>query len=164
MTTNEKRDPRSVEAMKDEEIQKAKNEWANLYCDTTYIDTPFVEEMSDESVVRNLRFMAAASGFDAGAKWAQKNAWVKCSERMPPCDIDISGDHPHLANALKSDLVMCWFGSDRPSIGYFMHVIREQWDSRSETWFESEAEGSIDIEDVSHWMPLPEPPKEEPKE
>lgn len=61
--------------------------------------------------------------------------WIKCSERMPDDFVDV----------LVSDgayVEVMWFDSD----GY--------WDG----WVEPQAV-TVDSEEVTHWMPLPDPPE-----
>lgn len=94
--------------------------------------------------------------------------WIKCSERMPGLDFDnfdIS-EFDYLYNYRRSERVMiAWdnLTSKSVKIGFFVRAIRSKSNSRHEQWVELDQGGSISIEKVTHWMPLPSPPTEEPK-
>ena len=64
--------------------------------------------------------------------------WIKCSERMPEETDDI--------------IVACSDGTVISGISY----------SRREGFYMAalEYDSDVSIKDVSHWMPLPEPPQE----
>ncbi len=61
------------------------------------------------------------------------NEWINCSERMPQVMEDV------LVTDGEEVKSMWWNGN--------------KWDS----WL---SRYSLDSDDVTHWMPLPEPPKE----
>ncbi|HCR1961870.1 TPA: DUF551 domain-containing protein [Enterobacter kobei] len=61
--------------------------------------------------------------------------WIKCSERMPEEDAE-------------EQVLACFKGGDISTLYY----IEGQWD---------DAYGILPIrQDVTHWMPLPDPPSE----
>jgi hypothetical protein len=74
--------------------------------------------------------------------------WVKCSDQLPeiPCGVN------------KSVTVICCWGDKPGNVAEMIFVRRElrgktverfEWNSRLSTW------------EVTHWMPLPLPPKKD---
>ena len=63
--------------------------------------------------------------------------WIPVTERLPEMD----------------DLVLTWNGCDMG-----MHI----WDNKNRKFVKLDSIGSafIEVRFVTHWMPLPEPPKE----
>ena len=81
-------------------------------------------------------------GFVSGAKWARNIAehrWIKCSERMPDKDVAVLG-----------------FIAHRPII----MIVRFNIEGEDDYWFTDEYDDCFGKNEVTHWMPLPEPPKE----
>lgn len=81
--------------------------------------------------------------FIVGAKWAQQSQWVKCSERLPE-----AGQCTLLSHKLNAP---------NPTVGT---LLRDP----PNVWWHTENAIWCGLESVTHWMPLPAPPKEEPKE
>jgi len=73
--------------------------------------------------------------------------WIKCSDKMPtvlPVDDDYS----------CSGKLLCIVGGDYLILRYQTSDKEGGW----EVWYCDEYEDVV--ENVTHWMPLPEPPKE----
>ena len=86
-------------------------------------------------------------GYEAG-----KPKWIPVSERLP----EIASEHKHgRSKYTKSIRVLCVCvqkeGKTMVKEGYY-----ERWNEYPEVWWK--IPGTIDS--VTHWMPLPEPPKE----
>lgn len=76
--------------------------------------------------------------------------WIKISERMP-LENPLEGDYVAM-DVLATDgfivaMATCASGNPLTGNGY-------------EPWVAFTNYGDIDAEDITHWMPLPEPPKE----
>lgn len=67
------------------------------------------------------------------------NGWIKCSERMP----DAHGFYLTYMEELDRFTVLLWTGKDDPS--------------QPEAWNRA----GLCADCITHWMPLPEKPKEE---
>lgn len=86
---------------------------------------------------------AEEDGFRQGVKWAQQALWVKCSERLPSSDEEVLVFYKHRCthDGQIYDMV---------EQGRYSDVL--------DHWIQLQGEN------VTHWMPLPTAPKEEPKE
>jgi len=75
--------------------------------------------------------------FLAGAEWATPR-WIKCSERVP----EIDGAYAIYAPSMDKDCPLIMTAYYHESVG---------WSMLPQVW----------IDAITHWMPLPEAPKEE---
>ena len=146
--------------------EKAAEGWVDRYGIPEWLKTDTDEDRKryscdgcDQSI------SSIREAFLAGAEWATPK-WIKCSERLPPIDQDESENNTHVHEYLQSQRVLVWIKN--PDIydshvftGRFVSVLREKHLSRHAQWFEGDSEGSVDFEEVTHWMLIPEAPKEE---
>ena len=79
--------------------------------------------------------------------WNSVNRWIPCSERLP----EKSGQY--LVCAIYVGVSLASFDRDKREWGY--------WQDDPCGW---NGEKWIEIDEVTHWMPLPEPPKEDENE
>lgn len=84
-------------------------------------------------------------------KESQQSNWIKCSEQMPPID---------------KPVLIYWFGSVRYSylteICAYGDLKPKPYDQLA--WFDREdccGDRYYEFKEVTHWMPLPSPPKDE---
>lgn len=70
--------------------------------------------------------------------------WIKCSERMP---LELSDEHTDAVDVIVTDGEMVGVCECRS--GYMPYP-----------WVEWSNYGDIDAKQITHWMPLPEPPTE----
>ncbi len=80
-------------------------------------------------------------GYAAGEKDAVK--WIPVNERLPEKHGRYLIAEPSSLNASGFTIMIVWYSTD-----YRFHDYDPEW-------------GDIPIENVTHWMPLPEPPKED---
>lgn len=80
--------------------------------------------------------------------------WIPVSERLPDTMKDRSIYSGWSAEIAPSDDVLCYLGSEkRQTVAWFSHTY-EEWTTVDENTVYKYGE-------VTHWMPLPERPKEE---
>lgn len=100
-------------------------------------------------------------GYEAGVKFATDNnvgsKWIPVSERLPEND----GDHLVLKRLGKyhwCDVLS--FAKDGRKVDKY--DFETEWEN---VWFSYDSEwGYITCDSVTHWMPLPEPPREDDNE
>ena len=80
------------------------------------------------------------SSFIAGAEWKRNNLWIPVSEYLPPCVI---------GGYCSMDVFVL---NHAASAGYY--------DKSRNKWFSNWDEG-VEIEGITHWMPIPEMKKGE---
>lgn len=108
---------------------------ASEYCNRTITSMMHVDEMSDDAVVHNLRFMAFCAG------WKEAQRWVRCDEELPELHVPV--------------LVISGGGPSKISLAVRMIDDEvEDWD-----WFYPYIEGCGGPALVTHWMMLPELPE-----
>lgn len=66
---------------------------------------------------------------------SERQRWIPVDERLPECEC--------IAIGFQSEMLIGWVGAD----------------ANSDTGYCAESDGEI-LGNVTHWMPLPEPPKE----
>lgn len=115
--------------------EKAAEEWANDQ--EVMLSYPYSRIAMKEEIPRELE-----KAFLAGAEWAEPK-WIKCSERLPEF----------------GDRILAYYS------GSFYEVLRcveGRHDDYGlcEVIFVDEHDDKAD-EEFTHWMPLPEAPKEE---
>jgi hypothetical protein len=82
-----------------------------------------------------------------------KLRWIPVTERMPDTMEDKSAYSGWSAEIAPSDDVLCYLGSEkRQTVAWYSHTF-EEWTTVDENTVYKYGE-------VTHWMPLPEPPKE----
>lgn len=86
------------------------------------------------------------------AKLAWERRWIPVTERLPKeMDQSCGG---WSAEIRPSDDVLAWLSSEkRRTVVWYSHVYNE--------WTTVDENTVYCFEEVTHWMPLPEPPKEE---
>jgi hypothetical protein len=83
-----------------------------------------------------------------------KPRWIPVEERLPDTMKDKSAYSGWSAEIAPSDDVLCYLGSEkRQTVAWYSHTF-EEWTTVDENTVYKYGE-------VTHWMPLPEPPKEE---
>lgn len=123
--------------MTDEEIEKQARDWAS---DWAWDGTMYWKLHDSDEELLGMQF--AMKAFIAGAKWARQNAWIKCSERLPEVG--------------QRTLLLHNLNAPNPMVGVRLP-------DHPNVWWHSEEAIFCGLESVTHWMPLPEPPKEGPK-
>lgn len=80
--------------------------------------------------------------------------WIPVSERLPKED----GKYLVCKNLLGDSFIKTvWFARDGRKVSQY--DFENRWKN---VWYEYDSEyGHIALDDVTHWMPLPEPPKGE---
>ena len=103
------------------------------------------------------KYTAAEEGFKRGYEKgyeAGKPKWIPVSERLP----DKDGSYlVFKKNVYGTDTRALRFAKDGRKVDkYDFHT---EWKN---VWYRYDIEwGYITIDDITHWMPLPEPPKED---
>lgn len=83
-----------------------------------------------------------------------KPHWIPVTERLPDTMKDKSAYSGWSAEIAPSDDVLCYLGSEkRQTVAWYSHAYNE--------WTTVDENTVYQYEEVTHWMPLPEPPKEE---
>lgn len=83
-----------------------------------------------------------------------KSRWIPVTERFPDTMKDKSVYSGWSAEIAPSDDVLCYLGSEkRQTVAWYSHTYKE-WTTVDENIVYKYGE-------VTHWMPLPQPPKEE---
>lgn len=86
--------------------------------------------------------------------------WIKCSDRLPNVmpDIEVEDSHPNLLLCCKLD-----DGSLSIEQGWYSDLVEEDRPEFFTMWINSEHTSYVfktDAPEVTHWMPLPELPKD----
>lgn len=111
--------------------------WAENFINTVQHVELNAATSNAEDIVRNLRFMAAAAGYEAGAE-AARPKWIKCSERLPK----------------KGEWVLRYSPTRGPETDCIKFILPDGIPA----WW---GDYVYNCEDATHWMPLPsEPPSE----
>lgn len=89
-----------------------------------------------------------------------KNPWIKCSDRLPNVmpNIEVEDSHPNLLLCCKLD-----DGSLSIEQGWYSDLVEEDQPKFFTMWINSEHTSydfRTDTPEVTHWMPLPELPKD----
>lgn len=89
-----------------------------------------------------------------------KNPWIKCSDRLPNVmpNIEVEDSHPNLLLCCKLD-----DGSLSIEQGWYSDLVEEDKPEFFTMWINSEHTSydfRTDNPEVTHWMPLPELPKD----
>lgn len=85
---------------------------------------------------------------------AIKPPWIPVTERLPDTMKDKSVYSGWSEEIAPSDDVLCYLGSEhRQTVAWYSHTYKE--------WTTVDENTVYEYGEVTHWMPLPEPPKEE---
>lgn len=89
-----------------------------------------------------------------------KNPWIKCSDRLPNVmpDIEVEDSYPNLLLCCKRD-----DGSLSIEQGWYSDLVEEDHPKFFTMWINNEwtyHNFRTDSPEVTHWMPLPELPKD----
>ena len=80
--------------------------------------------------------------------------WIPVTERLPDTMKDKSVYSGWSAEIAPSDDVLCYLGSEkRQTVAWYSHIYSE--------WTTVDENTVYKYGEITHWMPLPEPPKEE---
>lgn len=80
--------------------------------------------------------------------------WIPVTERLPDTMKDKSVYSGWSAEIAPSDDVLCYLGNEkRQTVAWYSHTYNE--------WTTVDENTVYKYEEVTHWQPLPEPPKEE---
>ena len=71
--------------------------------------------------------------------WNSVNRWIPCSERLPEKHVEVLAYSP-----------------------YWGKIVVAMWGG--EFWLEQWTDDDLEQSEISHWMPLPEPPEKEANE
>jgi hypothetical protein len=124
-------------------MSKTPEEMAEEYLDKNYeLDPHFPADVQGDKLPDR---QAARPAFLAGYKAAQQ--WISVKDRLPEEGVGWT--------MVYGCILSRW--SVQPG---FYDRQREEWISRFINGYEDE-EGYARLESVTHWMPLPAPPKEE---
>lgn len=83
-----------------------------------------------------------------------KHRWIPVTERLPDTMKDKSVYSGWSAEIAPSDDVLCYLGREkRQTVAWYSHTYKE--------WTTVDENTVYKYGEVTHWMPLPEPPKEE---
>ena len=93
-------------------------------------------------------------------EYEQNNVWIKCSDRLPNVmpNIEVEDSHPNLLLCCKLD-----DGSLSIEQGWYSDLVEEDQPKFFTMWINSEHTSydfRTDTPEVTHWMPLPELPKD----
>ena len=77
--------------------------------------------------------------------------WIPCSERLPELDVSVLVYFAHDFSSYMEVAALTEFGA----------YLRYQGEAAKLMWWSGEIPS--DLDSVTHWMPLPEPPEEETK-
>lgn len=94
----------------------------------------------------NLLAVSLRDGCLVLVEGGEVSEWIKCSERMPD----------------ESELVDCWSDQRIPDCkiqGGEWHYWTEYGDYEYNPHFEPHKNIEVDAAPITHWMPIPEPPK-----
>lgn len=79
--------------------------------------------------------------------------WIPCSERMPDMMADRRPKSGWSDDLKPSDDVLCYTNFKRQIVAWYSHAYDE--------WTDVEEDHTYSRDEITRWMPLPEPPKEE---
>lgn len=80
--------------------------------------------------------------------------WIPVTEKLPDTMKDKSAYSGWSAEIAPSDDVLCYLGSEkRQTVAWYSHTYKE--------WTTVDENTVYEYGNVTHWMPLPRPPKEE---
>lgn len=83
-----------------------------------------------------------------------KPRWIPVTERLPDTMEDKSVYSGWSVEIAPSDDVLCYLGSEkRQTVAWYSHTYKE--------WTTVDENTVYKYGEVTHWMPLPTPPKEE---
>ena len=101
-------------------------------------------------------YTATEEAYKKGYKkgYADATKWIPVTERLPKEDGKyLTYYHNHFGDITR----VLWFAKDARKVNKY-----DFYRSWKKVWYEYDSEyGYFTIDDVTHWMPLPQPPKGE---
>jgi hypothetical protein len=126
--------------------------------------------MTNEEAIRGLQHIRSAirngipptkpgkaiEAIDHSVAALERDRWIPCEERLPEQDGKYLTVRTLKVIPLQPWIEVCWFAKD------LHRVDRYEFQKKKPGFYQSDSEyGYYEVSEITHWMPLPEPPKEE---